>query len=74
MQVGVGTPLCMLNAPAPTDIAQLPRFPAGSLFQSVPGFDWWGWGAGESSPKGSGTRPVKPQLALGLLKSATSRL
>ncbi|CAE7501180.1 MFSD6, partial [Symbiodinium sp. CCMP2456] len=32
------------------------RFPAGSLFQSVPGFDWWGWGAGESAPRGSGTR------------------
>ena len=34
----------------------LPRYPAGSLFQSADGFEWWGWGAGESEPVGSGTR------------------
>ncbi|CAL1145459.1 unnamed protein product [Cladocopium goreaui] len=32
------------------------RFPAGATFESVEGFEWWGWGAGKDQPKGSQQR------------------
>ena len=36
------------------------RFPAGATFESVEGFEWWGWGAGKDQPKGSQQRRVEP--------------
>ncbi|CAJ1453072.1 unnamed protein product, partial [Effrenium voratum] len=32
------------------------RFPASGVFQAVEGFQWWGWGAGQTAPIGSGHR------------------
>lgn len=30
------------------------RYPAGFLAQDTPGYEWWGWGAGEGKPAGFG--------------------
>eukprot|EP00434_Breviolum_minutum_P021650 symbB.v1.2.019108.t1/scaffold1551.1/size112226/3 len=32
------------------------RFPAGATFESVDGFEWWGWGGATEAPIGSGQR------------------